>query len=341
MTNAASAAASDGSNRNARAVAIRIAARPALNRKNFTPASRETRISVNAMPMPRCARNSDRTTDNDMGRMGGKGWTGRMIGKRRRLGGKVIPPAQPARPALQASVHFRPVDDVPPCVDVVRPAILILQVVRVLPDVEAHDDLLVFHERTVLVRAALDRQLAAVVDQPRPAAAEAADAGFLEFFLEFVEAAERGLDRIGNRAARRPAGLRPHDLPEHRVVRVSAAVVAHRGADVFGHAVDAAQQIFDALRLQLRVLLERCVQIRDVRVVMLAVVNLHRLFVDMRLESIGRVRKRWERVRHRSTSYEMLSMRSRATFVQYLRSSATTMRLCTSPSSSPSSTHRR
>src|SRR5207248_10622143 len=88
----------------------------------------------------------------------------------------------------------------------------ILQVVRVLPDVEAHDDLLVFHERTVLVRAALDRQLAAVVDQPRPAAAEAADAGFLEFFLEFVEAAERGLDRIGNRAARRPAGLRPHDL---------------------------------------------------------------------------------------------------------------------------------
>src|SRR6058998_1375900 len=135
MTNAASAAASDGSNRNASAIAIRIAARPALNRKNFTPASRETSISVNAMPMPRCARNSDRTTDRDLSVL----------------------------PGLQTLVHFRPVDDVPPRVDVVRPAILILQVVRVLPDVDAHDDFLVLHERTILVRAALDRQLAAVI----------------------------------------------------------------------------------------------------------------------------------------------------------------------------------
>src|SRR5437870_13086125 len=137
MTSAASAAASDGSNRNASAIAIRIAARPALNRKNFTPASRETRISVNAMPMPRCARNSDRTTDSDIGRMGGKAWTGRLIGKAQTAGREVIPPAHPAcpaLPALQASVHFRPVDDAPPRVDVVRPAILILQVVRVLPD---------------------------------------------------------------------------------------------------------------------------------------------------------------------------------------------------------------
>src|SRR5207245_9738342 len=112
------------------AVAIRSAARAALNRKNFTPASRETRISVNAMPMPRCARNSDRTTDNDMGRKGGKGWTGRMIGKRRRLGGKVIPRAQPARPALPAfheSVPFSQVDDLSPLVEVVRQAIPTLQ----------------------------------------------------------------------------------------------------------------------------------------------------------------------------------------------------------------------
>src|SRR6266536_263332 len=55
---------SDG--RNASATAIRIAARPALNRKNLTPASRDTTTSVAMIPTPRCARNRKRTEDNDM-----------------------------------------------------------------------------------------------------------------------------------------------------------------------------------------------------------------------------------------------------------------------------------
>src|SRR5438128_886400 len=44
----------------------RIAARPVLKRKNFTPASRETKTSVNAMPTPRCARKRKRTVDRDI-----------------------------------------------------------------------------------------------------------------------------------------------------------------------------------------------------------------------------------------------------------------------------------
>jgi hypothetical protein len=63
----------------------------------------------------------------------------------------------------------------------------------VLPDVEAQDRLLAFHDRRVLIRRALDRQLAAGVDEPRPAAAEAADAGLGELLLEGVEAAEGAL----------------------------------------------------------------------------------------------------------------------------------------------------
>jgi DNA-binding beta-propeller fold protein YncE len=48
--------------RNTKATPIRIAASPALNRKNFTPASRETQASVMMMPTPRCARNRKRIT---------------------------------------------------------------------------------------------------------------------------------------------------------------------------------------------------------------------------------------------------------------------------------------
>ena len=80
----------------------------------------------------------------------------------------------------------------------------------------------------------------------------------------------------------------------------AATVVAHRGANVFGHAVDALEQIVKALRLELRVLVQRGVEIGHVRVVMLPVVNLHRLLVDVRFERIGWIRKRWERMSHRS-----------------------------------------
>src|SRR5207253_7071888 len=61
-----------------------------------------------------------------------------------------------------------------------------------LPDIDAEDRMLAVHHRIVLVRGALDRQLATVVDQPDPAAAEAADAALVHLFLEGVEAPEIG-----------------------------------------------------------------------------------------------------------------------------------------------------
>src|SRR5712692_3338916 len=112
-----------------------MAARPTLKRKNFTPASRETKTSVKAMPTPRCARKRNRTVERDMGR---RGWRGFL-------------PFLPARSA-KALVDLRPVDDVPPGVDVVGTAVLILQIVGVLPHVDAEHDLLPFHQRAVLVR---------------------------------------------------------------------------------------------------------------------------------------------------------------------------------------------
>src|SRR5262245_32520304 len=287
------------SGRKARAIAIRMAARPALKRKNLTPASRDTNSSVPTIPRPRWARKRKRTVVRDTGRKGGRGRRGRKGGWVGRLALPAFP-AYPSSRAAKALADLGSVTDVPPRVDVVRPAVLVLQIVGVLPDVDAEDGLLAVHERAVLIRSAFNGQLAAGVDHPRPAAAEAADGCLLQFLLELVEAAERSVDRIRNRAGRRATRLGPHDLPEHRVVRVAAAVVAHGGANVFRDGVDVLQQVVNALGLQLGMLLERRVQVRDVRVVMLPVMDFHRLLVDVGFESIGRVRKWRERVSHRT-----------------------------------------
>src|SRR5437762_9786189 len=224
----------------------RIDARPALKRKNLTPASRDTNRSVTTMPTPRCARKRKRTVESDtVGRASRAGQAGRAGYEQAARCSPPGPPGLPGQPAsAKPLVDFVPVDDVPPRVDVVRAAVLVFQVVGVLPDVEAEDRLLPVHHRVVLVRRALDRDLPAVVHDPRPAAAEPADRRLLEFFLELVEAAERGVDRVGDRAGRCAPRFRPHDLPEHRVVHVAAAVVADRGAYGLRHAVDAANQIF-------------------------------------------------------------------------------------------------
>src|SRR6185503_9259268 len=101
---------------------------------------------------------------------------------------------------------------------------------------------------------------------------------------EGVEAAERGRDRVAHLARRRAAGAGRHPLPEHAVIPVAAAVVAHCGADVFRNAVDTAADLLDALALKVGMLFQRGVEIGDVSLMMLPVMDLHRLRVDVRLE---------------------------------------------------------
>src|SRR5690606_4630971 len=116
-----------------------------------------------------------------------------------------------------------PVDDVPPRLDVVGPPVLVLQVVGVLPDVEAEDRRVAVHDRRVLVRRGVDLQVPrAVHDEPGPARAETAGGLLLEQRLELVEAAERLVDRLPQLTARLPAGVGAHDLPEEVVVHVPA-----------------------------------------------------------------------------------------------------------------------
>ena len=65
-----------------------------------------------------------------------------------------------------------------------------------LPDVEAEDRLAfdpgdgLAHDRVVLIRGGADLELAAVHDEPGPAAAEAPGAGRVELLLELIERPE-------------------------------------------------------------------------------------------------------------------------------------------------------
>src|SRR5215218_273358 len=63
----------------------------------------------------------------------------------------------------------RPIDHVPPGLEVLGAPVLVLEVVRVLPDVVAEDRLVGLEDRRVLVRRRVHREAGPVVDQPRPA----------------------------------------------------------------------------------------------------------------------------------------------------------------------------
>ena len=200
-----------------------------------------------------------------------------------------------------ALVRRVPVDDVPERRNVVGTAILVVQVVRVLPDVEADDGRAALHQRGVLVGHRLDAERAVGGEaQPGPAAAEARGGRLGELLLEAVEAAERGRDLVAQRAGRRAALAGAHDGPKKRVVRVAAAVVAHGRADVLGHLAHVGHQRLDALVRKRRMVRERLVEVGHIGVVVLTVMDLHRLRVDVRLERIVRVRKGRQLIGHRN-----------------------------------------
>ena len=65
---------------------------------------------------------------------------------------------------------------------------------------------------------------------------------------------------------------------------MTAAVVAHDGANVFRNGVETADQIFNRFLFQIGLAFDRVVEISDISLMMLGVVDLHRPRVDVRLE---------------------------------------------------------
>ena len=170
-----------------------------------------------------------------------------------------------------------------------------------LPDVVAEQRRLALAQRVVLVGGARDGERAAVEDEPRPARAELAGARGLELLLELVEGAERAVDRRGEVAVGGAAAVGAHRLPEQRVVVVPAAVVADGAALVLGDRVEVGDDLLDR-RVGEVGALERRVDLVDVGLVMLVVMERHRLLVDVRLQRVVGVRKGGNLVCHRAVS---------------------------------------
>src|SRR5262245_52660952 len=102
-----------------------------------------------------------------------------------------------------------PIDHIPKGSDVIRPTVLILQIVGMFPNVEAEDRLIAAaassgsHDRAILVRGAFNDELARLVDgEPSPAAAEARGSSFGEVFFEMVPAHQVFLNGFGEFALR-------------------------------------------------------------------------------------------------------------------------------------------
>ena len=127
-------------------------------------------------------------------------------------------------------------------------------------------------------------ELAALEDEPAPAGAELLGGGLVEELFEGLEVAEVGFDLGGDVAGGLAAALGLHDLPEHGVVDVAAAVVLDDVADVFGDGVEVLDEVFGGFLAEVGVLFDGAVEVGDVGLVVLVVVELHGRFVDVGLE---------------------------------------------------------
>ena len=106
-----------------------------------------------------------------------------------------------------------------------------------LPDIVAEDGEEALRDGVVLIGRGNDLHVAALAGEPDPSRAELLDAGVVEFCLEIFEVAESLGDGLGDGAVGIASAFGLHDLPEHAVVDVAAAVVADGAANVFGNGV--------------------------------------------------------------------------------------------------------
>ena len=120
----------------------------------------------------------------------------------------------------------------------------------------------------------------------------------IELRLEIGEAAECGLDGVSEFAAGFAAAALLHDLPEHGMVHVAAAVVADGGANLFRNFVDLREQFLDGKFLKVGMAFERFVEVCDVRGMVFVVMDFHCFRVNVRFECVERIRQRRQRVSH-------------------------------------------
>ena len=198
-----------------------------------------------------------------------------------------------------------PVEDVPPGFEVIGAAVLVVEVVGMFPHIESEDGLAFdagdsfAHGGVVLVCGRTDLEFALVDDQPDPAGAEATGACGLELLFEVFDAAERCDDGFGEFAFGSSASVGREQLPEKAVVHVAAAVVANRVPDGVGHSGEIGDEGVGGFCGEIWRGFEGLVEVIDVGFVVTAVMDFHRLRIDVRLERSVCVRECGKFVCHR------------------------------------------
>lgn len=168
----------------------------------------------------------------------------------------------------------------------IRAAVLIVQIIRMLPDIAGQQRGLALGEWIDRVRCRNDLELPIIGNEPSPAAAELPGCGSLELFLEFVEAAAIAVDGRGDIAAWGATALRLHRMPEEGVVPYLCGVIENAGFRTVS--ICRLDDVFERLLLEW-LTLDQIVQIRDIGLVMPAVMEIHRPLGDVRFKRVFRV----------------------------------------------------
>src|SRR5262249_25184422 len=111
----------------------------------------------------------------------------------------------------------------------IRPPILIVEIISVLPNIACQQRRLPFSQRINRIWGGRDLQPPAVGNEPRPAAAKLADRGCLELLLEFVEPAAIAGYRLRDITTRGAAATRLHGIPEEGMVPHLGGIVEDAG----------------------------------------------------------------------------------------------------------------
>src|SRR3981081_760076 len=170
-------------------------------------------------------------------------------------------------------------------------AVGIIDVVGMLPDVDAEDRGRAMHQRVFAVRRLGDLELAVLHRQPRPARTELADTGGGELALEFLQPAEILGDLLFQAAGQfAAAAVRLHPVPEVQMVVVLAGIVEERRI----LAERALDDLLEGLALELGAL-QHIVAVGHIGLMMLVVMVFQRFLRHMgrkRVIGIGQVGKR-------------------------------------------------
>ena len=75
------------------------------------------------------------------------------------------------------------------------------------------------------------------------------------------------------------------------MIRVATTIIAHGTANVLGHGVQVADQVVDGFASQLVVAFQGGIELGNIGGMMFAMMDFHRLRINVRLERIMRIRK--------------------------------------------------